>query len=257
MSIGESVKVDLEKLKKLTTSISNYTGLALNRKEIKGDQLTHQRVMANLNSLSVKENDVVIFYYSGHGYNPGQTKWPAMNLGDKTLTLRSVFDLIKRKNPRFFLVIADTCNVAISNRFFLVAPRTLEARSTRPESYQQLFLESLGYIIASAAKPGQFAWSNSQTGGFFTRQWLGSLNQALTSYTPSWQRIMTRATRMITLPNEQKQNPQSKVEIEGETQVVHEDHFENGNLEGENDSQFQWLLDIPQSGQESDALIFQ
>jgi hypothetical protein len=248
-SIGASAQVDLQKMKELVESISEYTGLALNGHYLYGDKLNYDGVMTTLDKLSVGRDDVVIFYYAGHGSNPGRGgRWPTMTLKDRSLALKSVFDLIKNRNPRLFLVMADTCNNLANNKFYFSNPRSPDDSITSPENYQQLFLNPRGHIIASSSKPGQLSWSNSQAGGFFTYQWLMSLHIELAGDRPSWQSLMKRADRVIHLPNGKVQNPQSKVDIID--MGVSPPAMDDESLEGENNLEFQWLLE--ESEEESD-----
>ena len=215
-SVGESVKTDRKKIKRLAESISRYTGLTLKTYDIYGHQLSHHKVMTTLNGLSVGRKDVVFFYYAGHGGNSDVgTGWPFMDLKGGRFELKEVHSTLKSKNPRFFLVIGDTCNNFKGNFSITESRGGQGGEGSRTENYKQLFLNYRGYIMASSSEPGQSSWGNRQDGGFFTYGFLKSLNQELASYSsPNWYSIMKRAEAPIELPNNKGvQNPQTAVQI--------------------------------------------
>jgi hypothetical protein len=204
-TIGKSVEIDLENIKTLLRSIQQNTGLGLQTHSFSGEQLTRNNVNLALNQLSVEPNDVVIFYYSGHGINLNKgSKWPALVFGGRFLNLDKVRDQIKAKNPRFFMVLADACNnlaqVISSHRGVGDKGRPL------PKNYQSLFLNYRGNIIASSSIPGQKSWGSHGQGGFFTHAFLTHLIEELaSSSTPNWQTIMERAKQP--LPTDDPEHP--------------------------------------------------
>jgi len=206
-SVGESVKIDLQNMQNLMRDISQYTEMRENTQQISGNDVTRGNVNSAINNLSVGSNDVVFFYYSGHGFNPGRSKWPAMSLNDGSLTLKEVKATLKRKKPRLLIVMADTCNSFTGGRF----PPLGSARGS--DNYKELFLKYQGVITASSSKPGQYSWGNERIGGLYTYQFLGSLNQELSStQRPSWDALMSRANKFIQAGGSSQQ-PQSKVEV--------------------------------------------
>lgn len=213
--IGNSTEVDFKHMNNLVQEISSYTGMTLSKRTLKGSELNNNNVRKILNNLAVKKNDAVIFYYAGHGKNPpSRNKWPSMMLYDKNLEFNFVITKLKKKNPRFFLAIADSCNDFPQNRFYpSTNQRTLPNNSKR-KNYQNLFLKTKGYIVASAAIPGQLSWSYAHTGGLFTTQFLNSLNMEVSSsHQASWKAIMESAVETIILPNNLIQQPQYEIEV--------------------------------------------
>ncbi len=211
--IGESTKVDFKNINKLVQDITNNTGMILAKHSVIGSNLNSQNVRRIINNLPVRRNDAVIFYYAGHGKNPQTgTQWPSMILKDKNLEFNFVISKLKKKNPRFFLAIADTCND-------LPKPYPITGMGTylttfKKQNYQNLFLKTRGYIVASGAKPGQLSWSDSKNGGLFTSQFLASLNrQVSSSRQANWHTIMKHASATFKLPKNVIQQPQYQIEI--------------------------------------------
>jgi len=213
--VGKSVGIDLQNVEQLLRSIQDNTGLTLQTHSFSGDEFTRNNVNYALNQLSVGPNDVVIFYYSGHGLNLSKgSKWPALVFDNSFWDLDKVRSQIKAKNPRFLMVIADACNN--------LAPVISSYRGTgskgmpRAKNYQALFLNYRGDIIASSSSPGQKSWGSNGNGGFFTEAFLNHLNEELASAsTPSWQAIMERAKNPLPTydPDQPFQHPQYEINI--------------------------------------------
>jgi len=192
-SIGASVKIDLRNMQNLVADIAQHTRLATAGEAISGSRLTVGNVNKAVESLSVGTDDVVIFYYSGHGFNPGGTKWPAMNLEDGDLGLKTVREKLRAKNPRLLIVMADTCN-GFQNR----GGFRFSKDAGKPNNYKVLFLKYRGVITASSSKPGQYSWGNERIGGLYTDAFLKSLNRELASkQKPTWKAVMERANAPI------------------------------------------------------------
>ncbi|WP_069471673.1 caspase family protein [Candidatus Marithrix sp. Canyon 246] len=209
--IGKSTKVDFKHINNLVQDIAINTGMVLAKHSVIGSDLNNQNVRTIINNLPVRRNDTVIFYYAGHGKNPQTgTQWPSMILNDENLELNFVVSKLKQKNPRFFLAIADTCNDFPDSNIFPPTDRGTPSKS----NYQNLFLKTRGYIVASGAEPGQLSWSDSKSGGLFTNQFLNSLKRQLSSFRPAnWHTIMKYATATFKLPENVIQQPQYKIEI--------------------------------------------
>lgn len=212
--IGRGVSLDLGRMSKLVKSVAHYTGLTLAPKTLSGDELTHGRgykeVTQAISGLSVDSDDVILFYYSGHGTNEQDgSRWPSLAVEgnwNNLLKLDWVVAKLQQKNPRFFIAMADACNKGLTEE--TLNPMTAE----KPEHYQKLFLGYQGSIVASSSKPGQYSWNNSLNGSLYTSAFLESLNEELASAEPDWNRLMERAQKPIPL-RDIVQQPQSVVKV--------------------------------------------
>jgi hypothetical protein len=207
--IGESVKVDLKHMEALVGEIARRTGLSLSGGSIAGNTFTKSNIITAVKNLSVGQNDVVWFYDSSHGLNAGSSKWPDIHTENGSVPLIQIADIVKAKNPRLAVVIADVCNKALNRGGFVRA-----REGGKEKNYRELFLNSKGTIIASSSIKGQYSWGNEQMGGLFTSAFLGELDQELivSDRRPNWKALMKRATRPI--PNApQPQHPQADVNI--------------------------------------------
>jgi len=208
-NIGKSVEVDLKRLENLVKEIANNTGLSLTGGSLFGDSFTKSNILTVVNDLSVGPDDVVWFYNSSHGFNSGGGEWPDIYAGTSGIPLNNIADIIKSKNPRLSIVMADVCNKSL-NRAGYDSSRA----GGKAENYKELFLKYKGTIIASSSIKGQYSWGNAQMGGLFTNAFLGELGQELivSDRRPSWETLMERATQPIQNSSEPQQ-PQAEVNV--------------------------------------------
>jgi len=207
-SIGQSVKVDMKRLQNLVANISNHTGLTLNLSTVMGDQLSRSSVERAIESASIGSDDVVFFFWNGHGYSRGESVLPTMSLKRDSMGLSEVKTKLSAKSPRLLIVIGDTCNVGSEG------PVENRISGEKPENYRELFLKYKGVILASGSKKGYYSWGNSVNGGFYTVQFLESLSGELAvAGRPSWESLMSRADKVIQIKPGTIQPPQSKVEV--------------------------------------------
>ena len=204
---------DVAAIQKLTDTIRRATCLGGQDIVIEAGRGKLQEINNVISGLSVSPDDVVFFYYSGHGANPGGgDRWPLMGVerGGNLLKLSAVKDTLQNKKPRLLITMADACNV-------FVPGITQRGRAERkePGGFKKLFLDYKGSIIASSSVPGQYSYGDPQSGGTFTRQFLSALNQVQASSSPDWESIKTGATKEIPVnsPDQKVQTPQMKVEV--------------------------------------------
>ena len=78
-------KADMDNMKAFFRDIAAQLGYNYNLRDNSDTQFTAAEVDREIASLSVQKNDVVVFYYSGHGYNQGTDQWPTLNFKDKII----------------------------------------------------------------------------------------------------------------------------------------------------------------------------
>ncbi|WP_069470740.1 caspase family protein [Candidatus Marithrix sp. Canyon 246] len=209
-TVGESVEIDMRNINRLLESIAGNTGLILEPQSIYGNQLNLDNVTQAINKLRVGTNDVVFFYYSGHGANTEKgSQWPSMLINNKLINLDKIITTLSMKKPRFLMVLSDSCNNFISN---ISSSKSPTRNRPKLENYRKLFLNYRGYIIASSSIPGQRSWGNNHTGGLFTHAFISSLNK-----NSDWHHIMDEATKPHTIYTQGRRNtqqPQHTIEIE-------------------------------------------
>ena len=206
--IGYSVQKDVINLSSQVKDVATFLKIPLNYVEVSGANFSKKNVETAITNLKPGSNDIVIFYYSGHGYSIEQNtnqQYPQFDLRQSrfddilvaTLNASEVLDKIRAKGARLNLVLSDCCNSNLGmlkpegKNFALTAKSLL----SWDKSYcHNLFMNSKGSIIATAAKKGQFAYGNTDVGGYFTSNFVTALEKYLSKFqtkTPTWDEIIT------------------------------------------------------------------
>ncbi len=151
-----------------------------------------------LDNIRCGSDDVVFFYYTGHGVRSmhDTSPYPQMCLGQndesQMISLEGVDRVLAKKNPRLRFVIADCCN----SESEYVTPKLEISKgnsminSKKEVNYEKLFMGKYGNAIVSSSKAGETSSCNNQLGGFFTYCFLAVLENAIEQDVSDWNKIM-------------------------------------------------------------------
>ena len=114
--------------------------------------------------------------------NPSMVLLDEPSMGLAPQIVEEVFNIIKKKNPKFSLVLADCCNNAVNANRFITGP----VMRSRPPTMgwesmncERLFRQAEGNLLVTAARRGELAICAEKTGGFFTHSLVASLDKLL------------------------------------------------------------------------------
>lgn len=221
-TIGSACAKDIPRAIQLFKDLTDYLGIKFLPKTICGKQYSKANVQAAINALRPLANDIVVFYYTGHGFRLPENTRPYPNLKLKNFkTLRSnfrdslswikqsrkdniiyslniedIFDQIRKKGARFNLVLSDCCN----NDIFSTSAIGTKPGKTKgsgvewnEDNIRTLFLNKNPMsILATAARSGQKSTCNLSFGGFFSyffKQSMESFCSKLKT-NPTWDLIL-------------------------------------------------------------------
>jgi hypothetical protein len=208
--IGASVKVDMDNLNGELSGIAEVLKMNYKMTEVSGKDFTKPRLLEVLNELNPSSNDMVVFYYSGHGfrYNKEENmQYPQLDMrynayqemgAETTINLKDIYDVIQTKGGRLNIVLGDCCNNEIGTTRqvgtnFMAARANVNANV---EKLTSLFIHSKGNIIAAGADMGEYSWCSSQ-GGFFTNSFISAIREETSALrandVPSWDDIITKS----------------------------------------------------------------
>lgn len=192
ISIGNTCAVDKDATFKTFSTLAEFLKLKFSPKIIAGKDFSKANVDNAVQSLKPGKNDIVVFYYSGHGfsYANDRYKFPHLDLRDKVsqpyggayaVNIEDVFSIIKSKGARLNLVISDCCNSDPS----LTNVSTGDIASTRHSSLgwnvqncRDLFLNQKPLsVLVTAASKGELSAGNS-SGGIFTFNFRESMEKS-------------------------------------------------------------------------------
>ncbi len=207
--------------------IAAYTGLELEGVIFEGHHCRVEHVMSYIEELKVEPDDIVILYFAMHGSRTKEknNRWPdlSFSLDQQKIDFNLFNDLLREKNPRLFLSIADSCNNIVTTRATgnpanhpaLAAEEeenrqaftntssftSLLVKSTSDEllaKYKRLFLDHSGSIIISTSSPGQFSIKHCLTGGVFTTQLIETFRKKEPPAAIHWNHLLSDVTRQTT-----------------------------------------------------------
>ena len=196
--IGTACAKDLHRTVETFSNLTSFLGIKMLPTLICGKQYSKKNIEDAVKRLAPLPNDIVVFYYTGHGFRipekPGRfpnmklknfptvranfrdsLSWARQSRKDNitfSLNIETIFNTIKAKKARFNLVISDCCNDDI----FSVNAKGTPPGKTKASGVQwsednikALFLnEKPMSILVTAAVSGQRACSNDAFGSFFS-----------------------------------------------------------------------------------------
>jgi hypothetical protein len=179
-NLRQQVQKDVSFMQNRGRALANELGKTYRPSFFIEDHLTRSNLLSHLDSKSFDASDIVIFYFTGHGFRTKdkQSKWPNLYFtkNDTFMALDEIVERLARKNPQFALVIADCCNNYTYQPMPSVQYFSFESSShhTFHPKVAELFKSSRGLLVISGAEPGGFSWSNDE-GGILTAAFFEAL----------------------------------------------------------------------------------
>jgi len=218
--IRASVEKDLNAVRKEAQQTANYIGFNLHEHLYIGNEVT-RKILKIPNSLEVNEEDIILFYFSGHGYRTASKKnnqWPNFYLTkeNRGIDFQHIAQLLDNQKPRLLIIIADCCNNILPDSWAPPLIKTVlpaaEYKAAVSNNYRQLFLENEGTIYLSSSAPGEYSWASKQ-GGIYTLALIHSIQKEVAAKrTPSWEAIAERAAIKV-IKSDFGQTPISEIRL--------------------------------------------
>jgi hypothetical protein len=197
--IGHTTSADLDHVMPMMEAMAEVTGLDYHQVVFSEETFLKHHVLRFMQYLNVGSDDVVLFYYSGHGGRSASkvSKWPDLlfRLDDEMVDLELMAKTVSGMRPRLGLVIADACNNVLPGlkiKYPNASANSIDERALG--NLMHLFRESRGIWLVAAAGVGDVSYADS-SGGFFTGAFLQSLNYGML-YAPKlqWQEVFEVAS---------------------------------------------------------------
>ncbi len=193
----------------IEVTIAQCLGIEISITNITANRAYNKHNLANaITNLRPAKNDIVFFCFNGHGFRWDDQKdmypnicmiGPNDDVYGNYVATTDIYNAIKNKGARLSVVITDCCNSKYGERGPRQKENTLFSRSNTRVSKKrmsELFLGTKGMILATAAKPGEYAWSFEGTGSAFTQSFISQLRKEVSAThteSPSWQRLLDNA----------------------------------------------------------------
>ena len=209
-------KADMSNMYYFWRDVARKLGYTYSPIKCSPSSFTAANIDTKISGLSISNNDIVVFYYSGHGYNDESDIWPSLNLLDKNYRQIEIMKKLKRasSNAKLVLCIADCCNKQYNSSYDLTA--AYDAMEDN-NAINHLFTGFKGKksIIVSASKQGQFSWSHTQKGAFFGMCFRHVISHLSTSK-PTWDVVLRDIVNLTYRCTNGKQTPQYNVTQSGD-----------------------------------------
>jgi Caspase domain len=168
--IAQSVRVDMGTMTQLFNALERRNIVKIEKTVLQGTKATMANIRSSMKNLQAGSDDIVLFYFSGHGgMKNGKT---FLFTADEQELLRSEVEASFNAKPaRLKMIITDACSNDVDG---LAATRSLSQSGQKIDAgefdavYKELFLNYQGMMHISASSEGEYAWSNDNFGGFFT-----------------------------------------------------------------------------------------
>lgn len=211
--------LDARKVMAVFSNIAkDVLGIRFFADSVYGNKYSKASVEAALKRIVPAKNDIVVFYYSGHGFTDRKMPnrdFPFIDLRDPTKTLyrrdletqtmniQDIYDSIVKKGARLNLVLSDCCNDTIA------APKVVGTKPPAPkgmtaanlENLKKLFIKDAASILMTAASKDERATVTPSFNSYFTNFFIASLRTwASPEKTfPNWYRVMADAQNQTKL----------------------------------------------------------
>lgn len=203
---------DFNNMSTFFTKIAQSLGYKNNMLRYSGQSFRATNALQAIESLNVGLNDIVVFYYSGHGANWDDDEWPHMAFLDRQYGETTIYNKLREKfgNAKLILCISDCCNMDSEG-----ARREKRTYSGfDPVLTKKLFTDFEGHrsYEISASIRGQYSYSNRQYGALFGIALREAVSSALTGKTqPNWVYVLEKAKSLTLELTNQEQMPQFKM----------------------------------------------
>lgn len=225
LNIGSGTSGNTRRIADFINRAAAEMKVTVNRQDVSGKGFNCAAIAEATALIKAGPEDVVIFYYSGHGFRTPDnvTKFPDLYCGEEAFTgsaprlVKVAADLAK-KGARLTITIADSCNVLATQPLPpMPAGVIASVPVSREKQYRKLFFGHKGTLTISGSVSGQFSWYLTDY-GLFTNQFLKALEAATQPSSQGlWSEVLPLALVEIKVPYGSTflpQNPESDIRIQ-------------------------------------------
>ena len=210
--IAKACLLDIKKVTEIFDNLVVTLGIQKSYTLVSGKQFSVTGVKEAVNSIKLfSGNDIVVFYYTGHGFRKREEReqkihFPYLKLTsvpgtrqdtyNNSISITEIFETIKSKKARFNLVISDCCNEdVLSSKSFGARIGNVKASNLdwSVENCRNLFLKRAS-ILTTAADNGQRAAGTVKDGSYYTQFFkmiLGNTLSRSTKNVRTWDQVLT------------------------------------------------------------------
>lgn len=219
-NIAAGVKLDYENFLMETAILADQLGYDRKMYAFPHETCTRENLYNVLNQLQCSPDDIVIFYYSGHGgRNPDdKSEFPQMCLKynyyqqSNFVPVHEVQKRLANKNARLNLILSDCCNVAdagISAKLIEAPSRgATTSESDVAERMRKLFLQAKGVLTFTGSQVGKPSYGPDDIGGLFSVCfWMTLHSVGKGEVAPDWETVVDTTKKLTAYVSKNGQHP--------------------------------------------------
>lgn len=168
-NISDSTNMDYGLVSKFLDTLHKQNVIPVEKTVLRGSTASYKNITTLLRNIKVAADDVLFFYFSGHGGM--KNKKTFILTCDGAFLYRTELEaFIKAKPARLALIFTDACSSSIES----IGGRgsfnkdSKERENAFIEIYKNLFYNYKGLLYMTAATEGEYAWGGKD-GGSFTK----------------------------------------------------------------------------------------
>lgn len=168
-NISDSTNMDYGLVSKFLDTLQKQNVIPVEKTVLRGGTASYKNITTLLKNIKVTANDVLFFYFSGHGGMENKKTF-ILTCEGAFLYRTELEAFVKSKPVRLALVFTDACSSSIES----VGGRgsfnkdSKERENAFIEIYKNLFYNYKGLLYMTAATEGEYAWGGKD-GGSFTK----------------------------------------------------------------------------------------
>lgn len=210
--LGQGATAALQVVQDQFSAAATSIGYELNPVIVAQNDFTRTNLQNSLDDLETGPNDIIVFYYFGHGfrYSNDVSRYPTCFVGkngidqpqDAAWPLTDIYQILIQKKARLTLVLAECCNNEIGIPAPIdsyVAARQMSVNFASKDRYKALFLQNKGSLLLASSDQGQASWATS-TGGYFLDSFMDAIQYQVSSGNTapvSWKSLLTDADKRV------------------------------------------------------------
>ncbi|OHD57612.1 MAG: hypothetical protein A2Y33_06140 [Spirochaetes bacterium GWF1_51_8] len=167
--IAEDVRLDLGHVQSFLNGLQKGKVIDVEITILKGKNATYANMDKLLKNVETEKDDVILFYFSGHG-GMEKDKTFLFTADSKKFWRDDVEKYLKSKSAKLKIAVSDACSSSIggmdSRGWFEDDGELEEKQNAYIEIYKNLFLNYEGLLYVTSASPGEYAWGFGSGGSF-------------------------------------------------------------------------------------------